>query len=77
MIRIEIDDDRRAFAPFEEITGAIIWRIEPPPDAIEVRLGWYTSGRGTGEAGIADSVQIDRPHFDGRQSFRFVAPAGR
>jgi hypothetical protein len=75
MMRIETRDGRTAFAPREEIVGAAAWALDAPPDALELRLFWYTQGKGTQDVGIVETVRFDRPGRDDRREFRLSLPA--
>ena len=67
-------DNRTNFRPGDEITGAAGWQLDQPATAIEVRLFWYTKGKGTEDARVLDSVRFASPPLEGAQPFRFIAP---
>jgi hypothetical protein len=50
------------------------WQRKHPPESVEVRLLWHTSGRGYQDVGVAATVQFDAPQQDDTRSFKFTAP---
>ena len=73
-LRVELDDRRTGFAPGERIRGTASWRLEEPAEALEVRLFWYTRGKGERDVGIVDTVKIDSGTREGSREFSFRAP---
>ena len=75
-MRIDVDDDRRWFLPGETISGRAVWRFDAPPDAVEIRLFWHTSGKGTEDVEIVHRVRFDDGSPHGEREFSFTIPAG-
>lgn len=75
-LRIEMDGDRRWFLPGESLSGRVSWRLEDDAEAIELRLFWFTSGKGTEDVAIVDSVRIEAAGKAGNREFSFSLPAG-
>ncbi len=73
-LRIETLDGGAAYGPREEIAGRASWSLEKPPDAVELRLFWYTQGKGTQDVGIVRSVRFDGAGREDRREFRFTLP---
>ncbi len=71
---ISTDHQANAYAPGDEITGTVSWSFEQPPRRVELRLFWYTSGKGTRDVGIAARLQFDEPGAVETRRYRFVAP---
>jgi hypothetical protein len=67
---------RRAYAPGEVIEGVASWRLDAPPASVELRLFWYTKGKGTRDVGIAQLVSFQTSGPVGEEPFRVVAPQG-
>ena len=61
MLTIRVDAGRDAFSPGEAIRGSLEWAQEEAPDAVELRLLWYTEGRGDQDVGVARSLRIASP----------------
>ncbi len=75
-LRITTTDGRTWFKPGESINGAASWVTDEPAEALEVRLFWYTSGKGTEEAEIVDSLSVPGPEPSGERRFSFRLPEG-
>ena len=73
-LRVELEDARASFAPGERIVGTASWRIDEPPEALEVRLFWYTRGKGERDVGIVETLEIAPATREGRREFSFRAP---
>jgi hypothetical protein len=78
MTRLELAtaDDGRWFRPGAEIQGTATWRLDLAPDSLEIRLFWYTAGKGTRNVEVVGSVSIETPGNDGRRDFRLRVPEG-
>lgn len=74
-LRLGTRDDRRNFQPGEELTGAAGWEFEHAPQALEVRLLWFTRGQGTEDVAVVDTVRFDHPAAAEARPFRFQLPA--
>jgi len=81
-ITIEIDDGRTAFRPGEEVAGDVLWVIEgekgepEPVESAEVRLIWFTRGRGDRDSGIVAAQELSAPQATDRRRFSFTVPVG-
>jgi hypothetical protein len=76
ILRIKTDHGETWFKPGSTIGGDASWHLENEADALEVRLFWYTQGKGTQDVKVVDAVRVERPQANGHQTFGFVAPAG-
>ena len=74
-LKIELFEDQTAFQPGEEVQGKVFWTSEQPPQRIELRLFWFTKGKGTEDAGIVETVPFDQPLVSETRAFRFRLPA--
>ena len=73
--RIGIETDGRdGYAPGEELRGAVSWELERPAERMEVRLFWYTRGKGTTDVQVVKIDRFDVTGLRGRSEFRFVLP---
>jgi len=73
-LNITIADNRDAFEPGEELTGTVSWRLERQPRAVELRLFWFTRGKGTEDAGIVERMRFEPATVEETRSFRFRLP---
>ncbi len=48
---IELRDGRASFRPGERVRGTIVGDIDPDLGNVELRLSWWTEGKGTSDAG--------------------------
>jgi hypothetical protein len=76
LLCLAVAERRRAFAPGEVIEGTASWRLDTPPQRAEVRLFWYTSGKGTRDVGVAQTVAFAAPAAADDQRFKVMAPHG-
>jgi hypothetical protein len=65
---------RTAYAPGETLSGVAGWQLEAPPRQAEVRLLWYTQGKGTRDVRVVDVVQFERPAARETRPFMFQLP---
>lgn len=75
-MRIEVADDRRWFLPGETVSGRMIWNVDTEVEAVELRLFWYTSGKGTEDVQIVHQVQVGTAESRGERGFSFSLPMG-
>jgi len=77
-IEIELDDGRTSFRPGEELAGSVLWDLSEgePVASAEVRLVWFTRGRGDRDSGIVAAEELAGPQAVDRRLFRFTLPAG-
>lgn len=73
-LRIRTPGDRTAFEPGEAITGAVYWSLASPPRAIELRLFWFTRGKGTEDFAVADTQRFESPLAEEARPFRLQLP---
>lgn len=73
-LRIEVDSNRKDFKPGEEISGRVLWRLEQNPKEVELRLFWYTEGKGDRDVEIAESVKYDHSSAADQRSFKLLIP---
>lgn len=62
------------FYPGEELAGEAAWRLDEAADALEVRLFWWTSGKGTQDVKVVGTHRIEAPDLDGQEPFAFTVP---
>ena len=58
-VEIELDDARTDHASGETLRGRVSWTLASAPAAVEVRLGWTTSGRGTPDSCVVRTLAIE------------------
>jgi hypothetical protein len=73
-LQISTDGGKTGYLPGETVSGSVRWQFEQQAEGIDVRLFWYTQGKGTRDVGVSDSQRIKAPPLAGRESFSFVLP---
>lgn len=71
---IQVRTERDAYTPGETISGSITWDSGETDSRIELRLIWYTSGKGTTDYKICDSAIYEDLSGSGQAEFAFQAP---
>jgi hypothetical protein len=66
----------KAFRPGDDVEGTVRWRLDQPPRSIELRLFWYTEGKGDQDVGVVEALPFADPGQEDHRSFRFRLPAG-
>jgi hypothetical protein len=73
---IEIPDGANAFLPGETVEGTASWQLERPAETLELRLFWYTEGKGDQDVGVVSTVPFANPSLQDRRPFRVTLPEG-
>jgi hypothetical protein len=76
MLTIQTRDGGTWFKPGEAIEGTVSWHLDEDAEAVEVRLFWYTRGKGSQDVEIVATRQIPRPESSGTRPFAFEVPRG-
>jgi hypothetical protein len=75
-LRIEAVDGCVAFSPLEKLELEITWQLLEHADAIEVRLVWYTEGKGDQDLSIVAIERFDHPPLHDHRRCSFTLPEG-
>jgi len=75
-LTLQIDDNRTAFRPGERVTGTATWSLDDAADWLEVRLLWFTRGKGTQDASTVGQHHIQMPPRTGHEKFSLKLPEG-
>ena len=73
-LSIELKEDRNGFEPGERLQGSVSWSMDPAPQRAELRLFWFTRGKGTEDAGVVQTIHFDRPAPYETRSFDLTLP---
>jgi hypothetical protein len=65
-----------AFRPGDVLAGRVSWQLAEAPESAEVRLFWYTAGRGTQDVGVVSTVPLAAPAAEDRRDFELRLPDG-
>ncbi len=74
LITVTVAEGRRAFVPGETIQGTASWRLDARPDAAEVRLFYFTRGKGNEDVEVVSTVRYEAPEVAADERFAFQAP---
>ena len=75
-LTLELHEGRTRYHPGEAITGIVGWEFDRPPELIEVRLYWRTSGKGTTDRGLAATHALRAEAAVNAEVFELRAPDG-
>jgi hypothetical protein len=74
-LQIQLQGDNH-FAPGDRVSGLVHWQLDFPPNSAELRLLWYTQGKGTQDLQVIDVAKFDGATQSGDYEFEFTLPAG-
>lgn len=63
----------RSYTPFATVSGSVRWRLDKAPESLELRLFWFTRGRGTEEAQAISTMDLGKTS-SGERAFSFDLP---
>ena len=73
-LEVRMRDNRTEFRPLEAVEGSVMWQLDASVEALELRLIWWTSGKGDTDVSVEDVRRFDTPSLSGDSAFRFVLP---
>lgn len=71
---IRLSDDRREWFPGEMLSGTVEWAFDEPVESLDVRLFWYTEGKGTQDVAVVESQPLLATGLEGDAPFTFRLP---
>ncbi len=71
-----IDGVEQSYRPGETIRGEVLWDLAEDYNEIVLSLGWWTSGTGTVDESVVDSLSWKNPARIGKEPFSFNLPPG-
>lgn len=75
MITISLDQPSAQYRPGETISGSVSWpQLTEEIDGLEIRLLWYTEGKGSQDIEVVAVEKSEAPRSAGSIRFQFVAP---
>lgn len=75
-MKLTLDEYRMEYRPGETIRGTAEWRLERSAGELEIRLYWYTSGKGTEDNEVVDTDRLSPVPASGSRKFAFELPEG-
>jgi hypothetical protein len=73
-LQLGFRDQRSTYSPGEELAGAVLWESPEKPTLAEVRLLWFTRGKGTEDAEVVATESFADPQPGDTRQFRFQLP---
>lgn len=73
-LKLQTHEHRTRFRCGESIDGTASWQLDEAPRTAEVRLFWYTRGKGTEDVGVAKTVRFDHPQREDSREFQIDVP---
>ena len=73
-MRLGLRDNRATFNPGEMLDGAVLWEGPEKPTLAEVRLLWFTRGKGTEDGEVVETVTFDNPQAGDTRQFTIRLP---
>ncbi|HTL59224.1 MAG TPA: hypothetical protein VL361_26360 [Candidatus Limnocylindrales bacterium] len=73
-LKIDLADARTAYEPGEEVAGSVSWQFDKPARDVELRLFWFTRGRGIEDAGVIETIRFEQPLQQETRLFRLQLP---
>lgn len=71
---MELRGGKVSYRPGEVAQGTLRWELDSPPSRVEVRLFWYTRGKGTQDIEILQCVGWDHPSAAETREFELRLP---
>ena len=75
MLELGLDGGATSFVSGETIRGTARWSLDGTEEWVEIRLFWYTEGKGTQDVDTVETLRIDAPDVSGSTAFTFTAPS--
>ena len=76
VLTLQTTDGGAWFKPGELVEGRATWHLDEDTEAIEVRLFWYTSGKGSQDVEIVRTLRTGSPDTSGHRDFSIRVPSG-
>jgi hypothetical protein len=73
---IDLQGDRRSYAPGQALRGVVRWAFDRPPRSAEVQLVWRTEGKGNTDARAAVRQPLSGARYDAQHRFEITIPPG-
>ena len=73
-LKINLEDTKTT--PRSEIHGSYSWKFSKEPSPLELRLFWYTEGKGTEDSEVISTKDLHPNQREGEAAFNFILPEG-
>jgi hypothetical protein len=72
--RLGLRDNRTSYRPGEDVEGAVLWEGNEKPSLAEVRLLWFTRGKGTEDVEVVATEAFTDPQPGDTRTFKLRLP---
>lgn len=73
-LNIILDAQSPQFLPGDAVSCVASWALDAPAEWLEVRLFWFTSGKGTRDVGVVDTQRVMSPPLRGERRLEMTLP---
>jgi hypothetical protein len=73
-LKILLRDETKSFRPGDVVDGVAGWQSTEPLRSVELRLFWFTRGKGTEDVGLVNRIRFESPQMEEGRRFRFILP---
>lgn len=73
-LEINLAETSGRYRPGQKVAGSAAWSLEREGGSVELRLFWYTRGKGTEDVQIIAQKVFSYPGRQGQQDFSFDLP---
>lgn len=73
-VALGTEGGRVAYAPGETLQGVAGWQLPEAPRRVEVRLLWYTQGKGTRDVQVVATLPLEQPAPQEARAFALALP---
>ena len=70
-----VDNGRDSFEPGEHVEVSASWMLAEAAEAIELRLVWYTRGKGDQDVSVVESIRYDQPATSDQRIWSIQLPS--
>ena len=74
MLTLRLDNDVTKFEPGAQVIATAEWQLDRPAKAIELRLLWFTRGKGDSDEDVVREVTFDDPGSSGQKRLGIQLP---
>ncbi|HEY0073405.1 MAG TPA: hypothetical protein VGB77_04825 [Abditibacteriaceae bacterium] len=71
---IAVPGNKTNYQPGDWLQGKATWQLDNNADWLEVRLLWFTQGKGDSDVSVEETVRVEAPSLSDSQPFRFQLP---
>jgi hypothetical protein len=73
-LKLEFENGNTHVHPGETIRGVASWKLDQHAALIDLRLFWYTEGKGTQDVTVINTITLDHPQQEQSYAFQFALP---